>query len=471
MEHSLIVAPSAAVILLVIVFALIVVQEAVNGFHDAANAIATVIYSNSLTPVQAVISCALLNFIGVVIGGTAVAFGIVFLLPPGMVAGINTLPEVALMLALVLTALLWNFGTWWLGIPNSTTHTYIGSIMGVAMAHAYLSGETLASGINWPEGEKVVLTLVISPIFGALLAFALFKLLKKLSKRPDMFEPLTPEAKPAAPIRYPLILSSGAVSLLHGTNDGQKSIGLMLMVLMGIAPGLYAIDPARNQGSYEHLISALSDIQSVISESSPDALPSGVSDVERELAELRTLALRDHTADPLTETQEEQVRLDILELREAVTKLQTQLAATGQATTEQTQRLNQARNDLSALIENVPFWLIVLSALSLGIGTMIGYRRIVTTLGERMGERHLSPAQGLSAQIAAVMSIGAADGGGVPVSTTHVLTAGVAGAVKGSAERVRWDTISKIIVTWFTTLPGTMLSAFVLALALHAAIS
>ena len=163
-------APASAWVLTA-VFLLIVLQEAVNGFHDAANAVATVIYSNSMKPMEAIGLSVFCNFLGVLLGGTVVAFGMVFLLPKEMVAGINTLSEASLMLALVSSAVLWNLATWWYGIPNSTTHTYVGSVIGVSMAHALLTGTPVAAAINWTQGEKILLTLFVSPVVGGLLAW------------------------------------------------------------------------------------------------------------------------------------------------------------------------------------------------------------------------------------------------------------------------------------------------------------
>lgn len=198
------------------------------------------------------------------LGGTAVAFGLVFLLPKEMVAGINTISEASLMLALVLTAVIWNLATWWYGIPNSTTHTYVGSVLGVSMAHAVLVGDPIATAINWHQGEKILVTLLISPVFGFFLAWALYKLVTLLLRDPEMYKPHQPGKVPSNTVRIPLIGGLIGVSLLHGSNDGQKSIGLMLMVLMGLAPGLYAIDPVKDQPSYQRTITIVEDIESVV---------------------------------------------------------------------------------------------------------------------------------------------------------------------------------------------------------------
>ncbi len=463
--------PQVSFFILIVIFALIVFQEAVNGFHDVANAVATVIYSNSLSPRSAVVMAALFNFIGVVIGGTAVAFGMVFLLPKEMVAGINTAHEASLMLALVITAVAWNFGTWWLAIPNSTTHTYIGSIIGVSMAHAFIAGQPVADQINWGQGEKVLLTLLISPIIGFVLGWILLKLTRAFVKDEEMFAPHQPGVKPSKGIRYSLIGGAAGVSLLHGSNDGQKSIGLMMMVLMGLAPGLYAINPASDQQTYIDTMAAIEETMDVVEELQDNPNIPSAHKVVVELADVKELAMRSHDDNPLTEEEEIRMRAEILDLREEILQTVRDAKLYNLIDADQEAKLRNAQAHIRDLIEGgVPFWLIVVSALALGIGTMIGYEKIVKTLGEGMGDKHMSPAQGFAAQTSAVMSIGMADVGGMPVSTTHVLTSGVAGTVTANGDKLNGSTLGKIAMTWVTTLPGTVMVSFAMAIILHAAL-
>ncbi len=463
--------PTVAGWVLILVFLLIVLQEAINGFHDAANAVATVIYSNSLTAPRAIGLSVVCNFFGVLLGGTAVAFGMVFLLPKEMVAGINTLPEASLMLALVLTAVLWNLGTWWYGIPNSTTHTYVGSIIGVSMAHALLMGTPVAEAINWHQGEKILLTLFFSPILGGLLAWFLFKLIKRMLRDPAMLEPHREGVVPGRGVRGPLIGGLIGVSFLHGTNDGQKSIGLMLMVLMGLLPGLYAIDPVSDRKSYEHAVTVANDIESVVMRfGEHEVLGPRATELMAELEHIKQVAKRDFEAAPLTEEEKIRFRSEILDVHEAVGRTLNRADVMGLLSPDEKRKMQHAHDALVRLIEDVPFWLIVLSATALGLGTAVGYKKIVTTLGEKMGSSHMSPAQGLAAQTAAVASIAAGDLGGAPVSTTHVLTSGVAGAVVSSGDSLQWNTLRAIVVTWFTTLPGTVVLSFGMSIVLHAAL-
>ncbi len=251
-------------IILITVFVLIVIQEAINGFHDAANAIATVIYANALTPMQAVSLAAVFNFLGVLIGGTAVAFSLVYLLPQNMVAGINTQGEAAIFAAMIVAAVIWNFGTWWLGIPNSTTHAYIGSIIGAAMADAFVHGQAIADQINWHQGEKIMIALILSPVVGFLLGYILLRVIRATVKDKALYEPVEEGKKPGKGIRSVLIAGAAGVSLMHGSNDGQKSIGLMMIVLFGLFPAVYGLDPDRlSERDYTSLKETVANVESI----------------------------------------------------------------------------------------------------------------------------------------------------------------------------------------------------------------
>jgi len=460
--------PHAATLTLLVVFALIVLQEAVNGFHDAANAVATVIYSNSMRPARAIAMSAVMNFLGVMLGGTAVAFSIVFLLPKEMIAGINTIDDAALMLALIGTAVVWNLATWYYGIPNSTTHTYIGAVTGVSMAHALLIGAPLADHLNLHEGRKILLTLLVSPLFGFGLAWLFYKLIRAALRDPAIFRPHEPGTVPPPAMRAGLVLGAAGVSFLHGSNDGQKSIGLMLMALMGLAPGVFAIDPVQDVSSYQRSLAVITELHEVVDAHEGDPAVPRASEYLAELAHLRAVAEQDLQGRPVSEAERIRFRSEILDLHQSLGRALDDPALDAILSHDEIARLEDAYDAMSRLIEHVPSWLVLLSALALGCGTMVGYRRIVETLGEKMGEKHMSPAQGLAAQAAAMAAIGAADFGGVPVSTTHVLTSGVAGTVKSAGDRVQMAMLSRILIAWVTTLPGTTLLSFAAAMVLHA---
>jgi phosphate/sulfate permease len=456
----------AAPWILVAIFALIVFQEAVNGFHDTANAVATVIYSNSLQPIPAVAIAAVGNFIGVVIGGTAVAFTLVYMLPSEMVAGINTAWEASLLLALIVTAVSWNFGTWWFGIPNSTTHTYVGSIMGVAVAHAFLIGEPVAEQLNLHKAQSIFITLLVSPIVGFALAWIFLVILRRFLKDPAMYKPAERTTRPPRWVRSILIAGSAGVSVLHGSNDGQKSIGLMMLVLFALAPVMYGLNPSRlNAEQFANGLEILQEVESIAGSFVADpqigegarAVMQASDRVKRYMQEGKTSGLT--TAEAL------QMRYDILDLHKRLGNVERAADRLHMLSRAQVRTLDSAYERIGAFVEGVPFWVILVSALALGGGTAVGYRKIVETLGEKMGSSHMNPAQGTAAQLAAIAGIAMADLGHMPVSTTHVLSAGVTGTVVASpGEKVNWGTLRKIMITWVTTLPGCMVLAFALGI-------
>lgn len=444
-------------IMLITVFVLIVLQEAINGFHDAANAIATVIYANALTPMQAVTLSAVFNFLGVLIGGTAVAFSLVYLLPENLVAGINTRGEAALFAAMIVSAVVWNFGTWWLGIPNSTTHAYIGSIIGAAMADAFLHGQSVAGQINWLQGEKIMIALIVSPIVGFALGYLLLKALRATVKDPNLYTPVQEGKKPTKGIRAVLIAGAAGVSIMHGSNDGQKSIGLMMIVMFGLFPALYGLDPDRlNEQDYSNMKQVVTNVQGI-----GQALDN--THLIEASANLNNHLNGSHHQPGGSDQTAVATRSEILDLHTSITKALKEPTTASKLNAEQLQQLQYAHTLLKDFVEHVPFWIILLSAIALGGGTAIGYRRIVTTLGEKMGSSRMNPGQGTAAQLSAVISIGLADAGGLPVSTTHVLSSSVIGSVAATPhQRINLHTLGRIAMTWVTTLPGTVLLSFAL---------
>ena len=141
--------------------------EFVNGFHDTANAVATVIYTNSLRSTHAVVWSGIWNFLGVLSSGGAVAFGILALLPVELILNVGSAAGFAMVFSLLLSAIIWNLGTWYLGLPASSSHTLIGSILGVGMANAMLrGGGSFGDGVNWGKAREVGLSLWVSPRFG-----------------------------------------------------------------------------------------------------------------------------------------------------------------------------------------------------------------------------------------------------------------------------------------------------------------
>src|SRR5579863_9087760 len=218
--------------------------EFVNGFHDTANAVATVIYTHSLPPHVAVVYSGTLNFLGVLVSSGAVAFGIITLLPVELILQVGSSAGFAMVFALLIAAIIWNLGTWWLGLPASSSHTLIGSIIGVGVANALMHGRDGTSGVDWAQATKVGYSLLISPVVGFVCAALLLLILKALVKNPALYR--EPEGDRAPPwwIRGLLILTCGGVSFAHGSNDGQKGMGLIMLILIGTVPTAYALNRA-----------------------------------------------------------------------------------------------------------------------------------------------------------------------------------------------------------------------------------
>jgi len=434
--------------------------EFVNGFHDTANAVATVIYTRSLRPWTAVILSGICNFLGVFIGGIAVALSIINLLPVELLVSSGTGAGLAMLLALLLAAIVWNLGTWYFGLPSSSSHTLIGAIVGVGLANSMLPGHEFGAGVNWAKAGDVGMALLISPIVGFSLAALLLLAARRLIRDPQLYRPPVGTRPPPAWIRTVLIGTCTGVSFAHGSNDGQKGVGLVMLILMGIVPAGFALNLELSQPELQRAGRAVDAIEQTLEGVRGDAAT--MTMLRGELAELGGV-LRD--ARDLREVPAEDrwlVRRDVLLIDATVKKLEPTLDAPAAA------ELKKARGELRALTDYAPSWVLFCVALALGVGTMVGWRRIVVTVGEKIGKDHLTYAQGAAAELVAMSTIGISAGLGLPVSTTHVLSSGVAGTMVAQRSGLQMQTISKIASAWLLTLPVSMLLAGVLFLGLRA---
>src|SRR5499425_29606 len=152
--------------------------EFVNGFHDTANAVATVIYTRALPANFAVVWSGMFNLLGVLLSSGAVAFGIVSLLPVELILQVGSSAGFAMVFALLVAAIIWNLGTWWLGLPASSSHTLVGSVIGVGIANQLMSMQTGTSGVDWAQASSIGRSLFLSPVFGFLVASTLFLTMK-----------------------------------------------------------------------------------------------------------------------------------------------------------------------------------------------------------------------------------------------------------------------------------------------------
>jgi phosphate/sulfate permease len=435
--------------------------EFINGFHDTANAVATVIYTNALKPGVAVVWSGIWNFIGVNVGGIAVAIGIVNLLPVEALTDASIYHNLAMIMALILTAILWNIGTWYLGIPCSSSHALIGSITGVSIVYMLLPGNHDIT-FNWGKVADAGLSLIISPVIGFFLAMFLMYLLKVFVKNKTIFKETPSKKAPPLWVRSILILSSTFVSFSHGSNDGQKGVGLVMIILISIVPMKFALDqskdPVRLKQNVESLMTLTSEIYSIESAYSDRK---GLYKISHCLDSLNRRLAGIQSFGELSRTELVKTRKDILILSKQSNILLLDLGQRDNALVSPgwiSQYSSQVKQ-IRTFTEYSPWWVIFAISIALGMGTMIGWKRIVITIGEKIGKSHLTYAQGATANLIAATTISASSMLGLPVSTTHVLSSGVAGTmVSGMGmKNLQTKTLAAIGIAWLITIPVTML--------------
>jgi len=437
--------------------------EFVNGFHDTANAVATVIYTNSLKPNVAVIWSGICNFLGVLFGGIAVAMGIVNLLPVELLIDQNVYHSVAMIFALLFSAIIWNLGTWYFGLPSSSSHTLIGSILGVGLAFTFMPENTKGVGVNWSKASEIFTSLLVSPLFGFSLAIIIMFLLRRLLSRPlrkIVFSEPKKNQPPPAWIRGILIVTCTLVSFFHGSNDGQKGVGLVMLILIGIIPAKFALDNTRDP---ENLNANLVRIENIMEKVDTSLLSyREMADFNEAKFEIQSLRKQiDHPLEGhhLPEKERLKARRSLLLIsRNLNNVLET---STTNLSSQDIARLKTELNNTDGIrtyTDYAPDWVILMISLSLGLGTMVGWKRIVVTIGEKIGKQHLTYAQGASAEIVAAGTIAASSGLGLPVSTTHVLSSGIAGTMVANKgiKNLQADTIRNIVLAWLLTLPVSM---------------
>ncbi|WP_184586359.1 inorganic phosphate transporter [Pseudomonas nitroreducens] len=462
--------PGWSVLVLVVALLIALGFEFINGFHDTANAVATVIYTNALPPRFAVAWSGLWNFLGVLFSSGAVAFAIVSLLPLDLLLKVDSSAGLAMIFALLIASILWNLGTWWLGLPVSSSHTLIGSIVGIGLAHGAMAGHIGISGNAWAQLLTVGYALFLSPVVGFFAAFVLLRVMSSTLRNRALFH--APEGRTPPPrwIRAILILTCTGVSFAHGSNDGQKGIGLIMLILIATVPLAFAVDRAHSPEQTRQLLAltqashaqlqreggapAADPRQALLSYQEngqvlPELLPSLGSVIGDISARLEHYGQLDKV--PAEEVQD--LRNDLYLSLETIRLLD---RSEQHFELETWSSLQALRHGGERAIRFIPIWVKVAVALALGLGTLVGWRRIVTTVGEGIGKTPLTYAQGASAQLVAMLTIGAADGFGLPVSTTQVLSSGVAGTMAANGSGLQWPTIRNMLLAWVLTLPAAI---------------
>ena len=471
----------AAFLLLFVALLISLGFEFVNGFHDTANAVATVIYTRSMPAHIAVVWSGFFNLIGVLLSSGAVAFGIVSLLPVELILQVGSSAGFAMVFALLIAAIIWNVGTWYFGLPASSSHTLIGSIMGVGIANALMHGREGTSGVDWSQAANTGKALLLSPLFGFLLAAILLYGLKTalLRATPALFGEPQGDQPPPWWIRGILILTCTLVSFFHGSNDGQKGMGLIMLILIGVVPTAYSLNRAMPAGQIEAFTANSAAASKVVEDRGADRKVTGdprpavtnyiafrrltddtypsLAVLVREISDQVTQygSLAKFPAETVRNT-----RNDMYLVSEAL-RLLMKSSDNGLSDAD-VATLNRYKGSLDAATKFIPSWVKIAVAIALGLGTMVGWKRIVVTVGEKIGKTHLTYAQGACAEITAAATIAAADGYGLPVSTTHVLSSGIAGTMTANGSGLQWSTIRNIAMAWVLTLPVAMLISGIL---------
>ncbi|MET0365475.1 MAG: inorganic phosphate transporter [Sphingobium sp.] len=448
--------------------------EFVNGFHDTANAVATVIYTNAMPANVAVVWSGFFNFLGVLLSSGAVAFGIVSLLPVELILKVGSSAGFAMVFALLIAAIIWNLATWWLGIPSSSSHTLIGSIIGVGVANAMMHGKSGTAGVDWTKATEIGQALLISPLIGFGVAALLFLAMKVLIRNKALYQEPKDGLPPPPWIRALLIFTCTGVSFAHGSNDGQKGMGLIMLILIGTVPTAYALNRAmpasytaefhaNADAAYAALgsgsatpmpaIQARQVVTTYIANktfepATTPALAGLIKDIDRQVDEYGSLAKVPAAA-------VENVRNDMYLASEGIKRLGKDKAAG--ISDDSKKALDKYKGSLDAGTRFIPTWVKIAVAFALGLGTMVGWKRIVVTVGEKIGKSHLTYAQGASAELVAMGTIFAADHLGLPVSTTHVLSSGVAGTMAANRSGLQMSTIRNLLMAWVLTLPVSIL--------------
>ncbi len=472
-------------LLLLLALGFVLFYEAINGFHDTANAVATVIYTRAMRSQLAVVMAALFNFFGVLLGGLSVAYAIVHMLPTDLLLNMGSAHGLAMVFSMLLAAIIWNLGTWYFGLPASSSHTLIGAIIGIGLTNALMNGTSVVDALNIPKVLGIFASLIISPIVGLVVAGGLIFILRRywsntkkkarIHLTPAEREKKDGKKKPPFWTRIALILSAIGVAFSHGANDGQKGIGLVMLVLIGVAPAGFVVN--MNASGYEitrtrdavnnvevyfqqhpDLLAKVTSAEPLIPSPEPGATQPAEfhchpANTVNALERVKGMLDNIESYDKLSVEQRSQMRRILLCISDTTDKV----AKLPNVNNDDQRLLKKLKTDMLSTIEYAPIWIIMAVALALGIGTMIGWRRVATTIGEKIGKKGMTYAQGMSAQMTAAVSIGLASYTGMPVSTTHVLSSSVAGTMIVDGGGLQRKTVTNILMAWVLTLPAAII--------------
>jgi PiT family inorganic phosphate transporter len=299
-------------------------------------------------------------------------------------------------------------------------------------------------------------------MFGFSVTIILMYFIRVMTRKTAAEEMLFKEPKKNTPpppiVRGILFLTCTMVSFFHGSNDGQKGVGLVMLVLIGIVPAYFALDssfdPSQLSDPLKKIELVLSRVDSTVLSASDKKKLSGSL---RMNSEMQAAFGNISTVEGLPKQKKFELRRDVMLMDRYVGSL-LKLDEIRLSHVEQ-DNLKKELKKVRKITDYSPRWVIVMISLSLGLGTMIGWKRIVKTIGEKIGKEHLTYAQGASAEMVASITIGLSSNFGWPVSTTHVLSSGIAGGMVASkgVKNLQPDTVRNILIAWFLTLPVVML--------------
>lgn len=315
-------------------------------------------------------------------------------------------------------------------------------------------------------------------MIGFLAAALMLVVMKILTRNPALFRAPEGNQPPPLWIRSLLVLTCTGVSFAHGSNDGQKGMGLIMLILIGTVPMAYALDRAVPAKEVHSFVTTSQEASQVLAAHDKGLRLAALEDSHAEVtryiqssqANLNTLAsiqaLMGSIADKVSQYGSYRdvpddikgnIRNDMYLTNEALRRMEKTKTPT--FTSEEATILKRYRQALDRATKFIPTWVKVVVAIALGLGTMVAWKRIVVTVGERIGKAHLTYAQGGSAELVAMSTIGAADLFGLPVSTTQVLSSGIAGTMAANRSGLQWTTVRNIFAAWLLTLPMSVLLA------------
>jgi len=457
-------------IFLIFCLLLVWIFEFINWFHDTANAVAPVIYTKSLKAKKAVLLAWIMNFLWVFFWWIWVAMSIIYLLPIEAISYQSTSFWVIVVISLLLSAIIWNFLTWYFGIPASSSHSLIWAILWVTITMLFIPMQwDIQVHPNWDKAIEVIESLLFSPFLWFILAALIMIISYRFIKKRYYFK--TPWKKndnhPKKWLRIILILTSAWVSFAHWSNDWQKWVWLAMLILVLLAPNIFSINPNIDLNSINKNISAVEKSLTYINS---DLLNNyekrALDDTKRSLSYIK---------ENINSTQ----NIDKLQLRKEILSLKSNINSLNKTIFDNTSNLymvsvvnsdlnnvevnkslyNSDITSILSIINYAPVWIIFLISISLGLGTMIWRKRIVVTIWEKIGKTDMNYAQATTSAFITAITITLASKFHLPVSTTHILSSSVAWTMSVWPEVwwVRWNTIKNILTAWVLTLPVTMI--------------